>query len=79
MKYPNHAKLLIVDNNYAVCGSFNLLSNREGQNAEISFKVTITKKAEELADEIIDKFESAPPDRRGVIKKFSSIQQALKR
>lgn len=72
MKYPNHAKLLIVNNNYAVCGSFNWLSNREGQNAEMSFKVTNTKKVDELADEIIDKFESAPPDRRGFIE-FSSI------
>lgn len=35
---PNHSKILIVDNEYGICGSFNWLSNSLISNEEISFK-----------------------------------------
>ena len=35
---PNHSKILIVDNEYGICGSFNWLSNNLISNEEISFK-----------------------------------------
>ena len=35
---PNHSKVLIVDGKYAICGSFNWLSNNIANNEEYSFK-----------------------------------------
>ena len=34
----NHSKIIVVDNKYALCGSFNWLSNSRALNREISFK-----------------------------------------
>ena len=38
LKKPNHSKILIVDKQYAICGSFNWLSNNIANNDEYSFK-----------------------------------------
>lgn len=35
---PNHTKILSVDGEYSICGSFNWLSNNQVRNKEISFK-----------------------------------------
>ena len=36
-EYKNHSKILICDDEYVVCGSFNWLSNAAGQNIERSY------------------------------------------
>ena len=38
LKKANHSKVLIVDKEYAVCGSFNWLSNNIAHNEEYSFR-----------------------------------------
>lgn len=38
-EYKNHSKILICDDDYAVCGSFNWLSNAKGQNIERSYVI----------------------------------------
>lgn len=38
LKKANHSKVLIVDKKYAICGSFNWLSNNIANNEEYSFK-----------------------------------------
>lgn len=35
---PNHTKIISVDGEYSICGSFNWLSNNQVRNKEISFK-----------------------------------------
>lgn len=35
---PNHAKILVVDDKYCICGSYNWLSNSRASNKEVSFK-----------------------------------------
>ena len=45
---PNHTKVIIVDNKYAICGSFNWLSNNKVTNEEISFKSTEAEVIKEL-------------------------------
>ena len=69
-EYPNHAKLLLVDDSYAICGSFNWLSNSTGQNSEMSFKVKNRGEVDQLATKIIQAFDSRPPDRRNLLKMF---------
>jgi hypothetical protein len=69
-EYPNHAKLLLVDDSYAICGSFNWLSNSGGHNTEMSFKVKNRGEVDQLATKIIYAFDSRPPDRRGLLKMF---------
>ena len=68
--YRNHAKLLLVDEKYAVCGSFNWLSNQgTGWNEELSFKLS-SNKIGTLADQIISDFENEPPNRRRFLNKI---------
>ena len=68
--YRNHAKLLMVDEKYAVCGSFNWLSNSgAGWNEELSFKLS-SNKISILADKIITDFENAPSNRRRFLNKI---------
>jgi phosphatidylserine/phosphatidylglycerophosphate/cardiolipin synthase-like enzyme len=51
--YRNHAKLLLIDNKFAVCGSFNWLSNSgAGWNEEISIKITNPKLINEFSSQI---------------------------
>ena len=38
IRKANHSKILIVDKEYAICGSFNWLSNNMAKNEECSFK-----------------------------------------
>ena len=38
-EYKNHSKILICDDDYAVCSSFNWLSNAKGQNIERSYVI----------------------------------------
>lgn len=38
-EYDNHSKILICDDKYAVCGSFNWLSNARGRNVERSYVI----------------------------------------
>jgi len=35
---PNHSKIIVVDNKYCICGSYNWLSNNRASNKELSFK-----------------------------------------
>ena len=46
-KFPNHQKILIVDNRYIVVGSANWLSNKTYKNKEYSFVVYSTELTEE--------------------------------
>ena len=71
--YPNHAKFLSCDYSYAICGSFNWLSNREfTKNEERSYKISFESFVRNEVDEIISNFEQlhSPVKRRGFIKKF---------
>lgn len=47
---PNHTKILIVDGEYSICGSFNWLSNNQVRNREISFKSRDKKVIQDLND-----------------------------
>ena len=38
-EYKNHSKILICDDKYAVCGSFNWLSNARGKSVERSYVI----------------------------------------
>ena len=41
--FPNHSKILICDDEYVVCGSYNWLSNARGYNAERSYVISDNK------------------------------------
>ena len=72
-EYPNHAKFLSCDYEYAICGSFNWLSNREfTKNEERSYKISFMGFVKNEVDDIISNFEQqdSPVKRRGFIKKF---------
>lgn len=57
--YRNHAKLLLVDDKFAVCGSFNWLSNSgAGWNEEISLKITNVEVVNEFAQQIKSDFKN---------------------
>jgi len=47
---PNHTKILIVDGEYSICGSFNWLSNNQVRNKEISFRSRDKKVIQDLND-----------------------------
>ena len=38
-EFPNHEKIIVVDNGYIICGSNNWLSNRHFLNSEYSIKI----------------------------------------
>jgi len=70
-EYPNHSKFLSCDYKYAVCGSFNWLSNREfTKNAERSWKISFENFVKKEVEGIISDFENRSPNRRGFINKF---------
>ena len=54
-EYKNHSKILICDDDYVVCGSFNWLSNASGQNIERSY-IIYDKKLVLKEAQIIKKF-----------------------
>ena len=54
-EYKNHSKILICDDEYVVCGSFNWLSNAAGQNIERSY-IIYDKKLVLKEAQIIKKF-----------------------
>ena len=70
--YPNHAKILIKDDQYAVNGGFNWLSNIGGsQNEERSWVVYNYDFVTSERDEIIANLEDPrKPKRRNFLKKF---------
>jgi len=69
-KFPNHAKILICDNKYAVNGSFNWLSNAgRSRNTERSWVIK-DKAFVEAEMEIILNELAAYNDRRDFLKKF---------
>ena len=69
-KYPNHSKVLIRDNKYAVMGSFNWLSNTgRSRNAEKSWVVEDTDFVEQEAQIIINEIANHM-DKRSFLKKF---------
>ena len=69
-KYPNHSKVLIRDNKYAVMGSFNWLSNAgRSRNAEKSWVVEDTDFVEQEAQIIINEIANHM-DKRSFLKKF---------
>ena len=53
-EYKNHSKMLICDDKYVVCGSYNWLSNARGYNAERSYVISDKKRVGEES-EIIKK------------------------
>jgi hypothetical protein len=70
VKYPNHAKVLIRDYEYAVVGSFNWLSNSgRSKNAEYSWVIKDMDFVEKEADIIIGELKSFIP-KREFLKKF---------
>ena len=73
--YPNHAKILIKDDTYAVNGGFNWLSNNGGsQNEERSWVVYNYDFVTAERDEIISSLESPlTPKRRGLLKRMFLI------
>ncbi len=69
--YPNHAKLLLKDRSYVICGSFNWLSNSGGGvNEEMSCGIGDSSEVDKFAKRIIEDFDNRPPDRRGFLKTF---------
>ena len=54
-EYKNHSKILICDDDYVVCGSFNWLSNASGQNVERSY-IIYDKKVILKESQLIKKF-----------------------
>jgi len=71
VKYPNHAKVLIRDHEYAVVGSFNWLSNSgRSKNAEYSWVIKDKSFVEKEAEIIISELESFIP-KREFLKKFN--------
>ena len=69
-KFPNHAKVLIRDEEYAVMGSFNWLSNAgRSKNAERSWVVKDKKFVRQESEVIINQFTSMI-DKRDFLKMF---------
>ena len=71
--YPNHSKILICDNNYAINGSFNWLSNGGGtENEERSWiiynKKFIQNETKSIMENLYDP--SKPRSRRQILKEF---------
>ena len=52
-EFKNHSKILICDNRFAICGSFNWLSNRNSINKEQSWVTNNQKFINEELDEIL--------------------------
>lgn len=58
-KWPNHAKMLICDDRYAICGSHNWLSNRGFTNDERSWIVVDPEFVRAERDEVIARMRGA--------------------
>lgn len=71
--FPNHSKILICDNKFAVCGSFNWLSNvGKSLNEERSYVIYAKKFVSDEAYRIIANLKDPkkPVSRRGLLKNF---------
>ena len=69
--FPNHSKLLISDNKYMVCGSFNWLSNSGfSKNIELSIGIINEKTINYKSDQVIEYLNDLPPNRRDFQKIF---------
>ena len=69
--FPNHQKLLISDEKYMVCGSFNWLSNSGySKNVELSIGVTHQETIREKAEKVIEYLNNLPPTRRSFLKRI---------
>ena len=68
---PNHAKILIKDSDYFICGSFNWLSNKSGRNYERSWVVKIPELVEEEFADLLDIMQKKRlEERREFLKRF---------
>ena len=69
--FPNHQKLLISDEKYMVCGSFNWLSNSGySKNMELSVGVTLQETIKKKAEQVIEYLDNLPPTRRSFLKRI---------
>lgn len=69
--FPNHQKLLISDEKYMVCGSFNWLSNSGySNNIELSIGVNHQETIREKAEKVIEYLNNLPPTRRSFLKRI---------
>ena len=71
--YPNHSKILICDNNYAINGSFNWLSNGGGtENEERSWIINNKKFVQNEIKSIMESLydPTKPRSRRQLLKQF---------
>ena len=73
-EFKNHSKILICDNRFAICGSFNWLSNRHSLNKEQSWVTNNKKFINDELDEILSFFEDYKEEhsRREFFRKFNS-------
>ena len=76
--YPNHSKILICDNKFAINGSFNWLSNGGGaENEERSWVITnknfIKKEVKALMETLYDP--TKPLDKRKLLKQFAPFSR----
>lgn len=70
-EFPNHAKLLIKDSDYAVIGSFNWLSNARGKNLERSWVVTEKTLIDKEFEDVISNMEDLRKiDKRNFLTRF---------
>lgn len=53
VQFPNHAKMLIKDQDFLICGSNNWLSNRRFRNAETSIKIESPSLVQQETEEIL--------------------------
>ena len=58
-KIPNHAKILLCDSKYVICGSNNWLSNTAFHNSEVSLKITDLKIIKEFQVAASKRFEQS--------------------
>ena len=69
--FPNHQKLLISDEKYMVCGSFNWLSNSGySKNMELSVGVTHQETIKKKTEQVIEYLDNLPPTRRSFLKRI---------
>lgn len=68
---PNHAKVLIKDSDYFVCGSFNWLSNKSGKNYERSWVIKIPALVEQEFADVVEVMQRKKlEERRQFLKRF---------
>ena len=56
-KFQNHAKIIVRDEDYVICGSHNWLSNRNGRNFEVSHKISDRDFVERMRRHLLTKFD----------------------